>query len=282
MMTIGLIFSFLLNTWQSVPGVNTWADEHLGGVDVVLSEIKKEEQILCTLEHQHLLAYDARWKKSENLKIPKECQEHGKVSESLELIEYRSESLASPEKKTAWNHKVDINLKGHPAFTLFVRADGKYVGAHSTAGWSMWVERKTGSVRYEWIDSQKTCHFRLKAKGLINPIKGTMAKLTSLEALFVHQEAGKMKKALFVTEDQRGARHTAYLREGENWAKSTDKCTRQKFCKGPLAISFEENRLAAFSNVSDKSYQEFIEKGHPLAFRKISLEELVPPTDRFR
>ena len=123
LMAIGLIFSCLLNTWQSGPGINAWADEHLGGVDLVISQIKKEEQILCTLEHQHLLAYDARWKKSENLKVPKECQEHGKLGENLELIEYRSESLASPEKKTAWNHKVDINLKGLPAFTLFVRAD---------------------------------------------------------------------------------------------------------------------------------------------------------------
>ena len=146
----------------------------------------------------------------------------------------------------------------------------------------MWVERKTGFVRYEWIDSQKTRHFRLKAKGLINPIKGTMAKLNSLEALFVHQEAGKLKKAFFVTEDQRGARHTSYLREGESWTKSADKCTRPNVCKEPLAISLEENRLAVFSNVSDKSYQEFVEKGHPLAFGKISLDELVPPTDRFR
>lgn len=254
----------------------------MGGVDVVISEIKKEEQILCSLEHNQLLSYDARWKKNENLKIPKECKEHDKGAESYELIEYRSESLASPEKKTAWNHKVEVRLKGHPAFTLFVRADRKYVGAHSTAGWSMWVERKTGSVRYEWIDPEKTCHFRLKAKGLINPLKGTMGKLNSLEALFVRQESGKVKKAVFVTEDLRGARHTVYFRDGDSWAKRADLCTRRKGCKEPLEISFEENLVVVFGNVSDKRYQDFVEKGHPLAFRKISLEELVPPTDRFR
>lgn len=281
-MAIDLIFSFLLNTWQSFPGINSWADEHMGGVDVIISEIKKEEQILCSLEHNQLLAYDARWKKSEKLKIPKECQDPNTGAESYDLIEYRSESLTSPEKKTAWNHKVDVSLKGHPAFTLYVRADRKYVGAHSTAGWSMWVERKTGSVRYEWIDEQKSCHFRLKARGLINPLKGTIAKLHSMEALYVRQELGKLKKALFVTEDKRGARHTTYFRDGTTWVKGADTCTRKKGCKEPPEISLDEDRLTNFANVSTQKYKDFIEKGHPLAFQKISLEDLVPPTDQFR
>ena len=280
-MALDLIFSFLLNTWQSFPGTNSWAEEHLQGVDIV-AEIKKEEQILCSLERQRLLAYDARWKKRDQLEIPKECQDLLKHRGALQEVEFRSQSLASPEKKSAWNHRIDVKTKEGTPFTLFVRYDGKYVGAHSTAGWSMWVERKTGHVRYEWTDFTKNSHFRMKAQVAMNPVKGNVTKLGSLAALYVRQEAGILQKAVFVTEDSVGYRHVVYLRSGTEWKKTLERCTRKKGCQDPLEVSLEETKLSNFGNVATKSYGDYIEKGHPLAFIKIDVDEVVPPTDNFR
>lgn len=280
-MALDLIFSFLLNTWQSFPGVNTWAEEHLNGVDIV-AEIKREEQILCSLERQRLLSYDARWKKRARLEMPKECQDRLKHQEALQEVEFRSQSLTSPEKKSAWNHRIDVKAKDVAPFALFVRYDGKYVGAHSTAGWSMWVERKTGHVRYEWTDFSKSSHFRMKAEAVLNPVKGNVTKLGSLTALYVRQDAGSLQKAAFVTEDSVGYRHVVYLRNGTEWAKTLERCTRKKGCQDPFEVSLEETKLSNFVNVSTKSYGDFIERGHPLAFIKINTDEVVPQTDHFR
>ncbi|WP_415061306.1 hypothetical protein [Bdellovibrio sp.] len=278
-----LVFSFLLNTWKDFPEMSAWADEHLGGTHSLIEGIKEEEQIFCILEKNHLLSYDGRRKKQLKIKIPKECERSGLKMAAFDEIDFTSESLASQNYQGSWDQKVDVRIKGQKPFTLYVRQDKKYIGAHSTKGWSMWIERKAGHLRYEFVDQKRTTHFRLKAKGDLNPLKGGIAHLHELEALYVCRDGKKVQRALAIFgAASEGYRKVAYQRLGDSWTPSYEECSRKKSCKDPLRISLSEEKVEKFSDISSKSYLDFIERGQPLSFMKVEPEELVPPMSIFR
>lgn len=277
-----LVFSFLLNTWKGFPEVDSWAGEHLGGMESLIAELAREEQILCSLERHRLLSYDSQWKKEANLKIPKECAKQSE-KRSLGTVEFRSETVPLNHDLASWDHKVEIRLKGEMPFSLYTRLDKKYVGAHSTAGWSMWVERKTGHLRYEWSDVANDRHFRMIAKVNMNPLKGGVSKVHELQALFVNQEGSKIQKAFVVSgNSSAGFRHLSYQRSGEQWIKSSEKCSRPQVAKDSLDLFMEEEKLRHFADVSSKKYSAFLEKAQPLAFISVEPAELVPPMAPFR
>ncbi|WP_374077035.1 hypothetical protein [Bdellovibrio bacteriovorus] len=281
-MMMAVVFSFLLNTWKSFPEVDFGADEHGDRVKSLIAEIVKEEQILCSLERHHLLSYDGQWRKQTNLKIPKECENQvGK--QVLAQVEVRSETLPPNHDLSAWDHKVQIKAQGDTSFSLYTRQDKKYVGAHSTAGWSMWIERKTGNLRYEWSDPSKTRHFRMIAKVNMNPVKGGVSKVHDLQALFVNQAKNKVQKAVVISGNSaEGFKYLSYQRSGEQWIKSTERCSRSSACKVSGNFSMDEEKLRQFADVSSKKYTEFLEKARPLAFASVEPEELVPPMAHFR
>ncbi len=277
-----LVFSFLLNTWKDFPELNAWAEEHLGGTQPLIEEVQKEEQILCILEKNRLLSYDGRRKK-QKIKVPKECERNGLKATAFDEIDFTSESLASQNRQGSWDQKVDVRIKGQKPFTLYVRQDKKYIGAHSTTGWSMWIERKAGHLRYEYVDQRRTTHFRMRAKGDLNPLKGGISRLHELEALYVCRDGKKVQRALAIFGAAGdGYRKVAYQRLGDSWTPSYEECSRKKVCRDPLRISLSEDKVEKFSDVSSSSYLNFMEKGEPLSFTKVEPEELVPPMSIYR
>ncbi|MEN0057890.1 MAG: hypothetical protein AAGB31_03575 [Bdellovibrio sp.] len=278
-----MVFSFLVNTWQGLPEVKQWAQEHIGASDVLLTKLKREEQILCALEKQRFLAYDGQWKKREYLRVPQACRLPADKNAGFDHVEFRSQTLPPHHAQASWDQKVDVRVRGLYEFTLFTRQDKRYIGAHSTAGWSMWVERKTGHLRYELADPDEKAHFRLHARAIINPVKGILSDIASMEALYVTQKEGQVHKALWLSGNSReGFRHVAYHRQEGALQKMVDKCLRGRTCKDHPAAALDEGKLTAFSNVHSGSYTTYMKEGLPLAFSGVQVEEVVPSVGVFR
>ncbi|MEK2643917.1 hypothetical protein [Bdellovibrio sp. BCCA] len=281
-MLMELVFSFLLNVWSHFPEADSWAAEHVGGIEAATAEMAFEEQILCSLENQRLLSYDNRWKKEASLKVPVKCRKKNQ-NESYQQVEFRSQTLPTGHAMFAWDHSVEIKIKDHAPFVLYTRQDKKYVGAHSTAGWSMWVERKTGKLRYEWSDAKKNLHLRMLATVDINPVKGSISDVRNLHGLFVKKENGAVVKAVKISGDSEdGFKHISYEKNEKGWTKTCEKCSSEKSCKHSVDNLGEESKLNSFADVSSKEYQEFLLRGTPLAFVNVEPSELVPPVAPYR
>jgi hypothetical protein len=285
---IELVFSFILSTWSGLGVVQEWADEQLGGSHVLTERINHEEQILCALERQGLLVYDGQWKDKVQLNIPSECVKdaHTKITSPVPQISYRSESLSSVPNQSSWDQRIDVRLKEQEPYSLYFRHDKHHVGVHSTTGWSMWVERKTGSIRYELTDLASSVHFRLKVRGNLNPLKGVVNEVHSIEALHVRQSEGKVQKAhALVGAKGDGYTQVSFRRDKAELKRISQSDSKKNFkesFKESWATKLGEKELTQFANVSSKKYRDFVAQGMPLAFENVNPEQVVPETALFR
>lgn len=286
---IELVFSFILSTWGGMGVVQEWADSHLGGVSVLTDRIYQQQQILCTLERQGLLVYDGQWKEKFQLQIPAEClkEASAKVPNPVPQINFRSVTLASVPNVSSWDQRIDIRMKDQQEYSLYFRQDKHHVGVHSTGGWSMWVERKKGDIRFEMTHlAHNPTHFRLKVNGSLNPLKGVLSDVSSVEALHVYQEKGKVQRAyILVGKKHEGFTEVAFRRDNKGLkrvAKSEVKKGFNERAQETWASKVGESELARFSDVSSKQYRAFLMQGSPLAFNDVNPEQTVPETAIFR
>ncbi|KYG66947.1 hypothetical protein AZI86_07950 [Bdellovibrio bacteriovorus] len=285
---IELVFSFILSTWGGLTVVQEWADDHIGGFQVLTDRIHKEEQILCALERQGMLVYDGQWKEKTQLPIPASCLKDTtpQIANPIPTISFRSETLASVPNQSSWDQRIDIRLKDEEQYSLFFRQDKQHVGVHSTAGWSMWVERKTGCIRYELSDAKSLMHFRLKVMGNINPLKGVVTDVNSVEALHVSQSEGKVEKAhVLVGKKQEGFTQLVFRRDKDSLKKVASSESKKGFKEGfheSWASKIGEKELTLFADVNSKKYRDFVMQGLPLAFDRVNPEQPVPETALFR
>ncbi|UOF00151.1 hypothetical protein [Bdellovibrio reynosensis] len=282
-MLIEWIFSFMITTWQHLPEVETWANENLGGVESLTAEILREEEILCVLEKHALLSFDSQWTKRDRLKIPAACRRTSNMSEYLEGVQFRTEPLLKKNEFPAWDHRLDVVVKNQTPFTIYLRRDRDYLGAHSTAGWSMWIELKTGILRFEWVDQFRNSHLRMKAHTELNPLKGNLKLITHIDALMVTNKGSKVGRAALLTgRSSEGFKHIVFERLNKDLLKSKEKCTKHHSCKKVSSIAIDELKLQKFANVKSSLYTNFLKQGRPLSFSEISPEELVPQMAVFR
>lgn len=150
----------------------------------------------------------------------------------------------------------------------------------------MWVERKTGAIRYELSDAQSSMHFRLKVTGNINPLKGVVTEINSVEALHVSQSQGKVEKAhVLVGKKQEGFTQVVFRRDNNSLKKVASSESKKGFKEGyrdSWASKVGEKELTSFANVHSKKYRDFVAQGLPLAFEKVDPEQAVPETALFR
>lgn len=284
---IELVFSFVLNTWGGLGMVHSWADTHLGGAHMLTERMSTEREILCALEMRGDLVYDGRWREKTRLPVPPKCLPDKEGKEKvLSQISFRSLTLASVPNLSSWDQQIDIRLKDQTPFTIYLRQDKHHIGVHSTAGWAMWVERKKGSVRFEMADTKSRRHFRLKARGNVNPLKGEWESVQYIEALHVYQDKGLVQKAhILVSNEAEGFTEINFEREKEGLKRVTKgeaKKTPARSFADSWAFKVGEKELTAFSDVSSQKYQDFIQRGRPLAFHSVDPEQTVPETALFR
>lgn len=282
-MLIEWIFGFLMTTWQHLPEVETWANENLAGVESLTAEILREEEILCVLEKHALLTFDSRWTKKDRLKIPTVCRRTGSMAEYLEGVQFRTEPLLKKNEFPAWDHRLDVMVKNQAPFTIYLRRDRDYLGAHSSAGWSMWIELKTGILRFEWVDQVRNSHLRMKAHTELNPLKGNLKQITHIDALMVTNTGNQVSKAAILTgRSSEGFKHILFERRNKDLFKLKEKCTKHHSCKKISSIAVNELNLQKFANVKSAIYTNFLKQGRPLSFSDVSPEELVPQMAVFR
>ena len=285
---IELVFSFIISTWGGLTVVQEWADASIGGIEVLTERIHKEEQILCALERQGMLVYDGQWKEKLQVAVPASCLKGtgSRIANPIPSISYRSETLASVPNQSSWDQRIDIHLKDKEPYSIFLRQDKEHIGVHSTAGWSMWVERKTGIIRYELTDGSSTMHFRLKVSGRVNPLKGVVNEVNSVEALYVVKNEGKVQSAhVLVGKKQEGFTQVAFRRQAKTLKKIAVSESKKGFKEGyrdSWASRVGEKELSLFADVNSKKYRDFITQGLPLAFERVNPEQTVPETALFR
>lgn len=273
-MFVDLVFSFLLSTWKSLPELGF--DPSYRGV------ILSEAATLCGLERAHLLGYDGQWHEKESLNIPIECSD-ALPPYSLTKIEVKSETLNSLSQSSAWDQRVSLKVNGKDFFTIYLRQDKHFVGAHSSNGWSMWVERRSGQFRFEYLDQMHTNHLRMKALGILNPLKGGFSSVQNLEALYVENKDGKAQTAITISGSNEGGLRTLIYRDQRNeWIQTDDQCSLKQGCKHNSTFQVDQGMATKFASVRCKMVDDFINGGLPLAFTSVMPEEVVPQVGNFR
>lgn len=280
---IELVFSFILNTWGGLQTVHTWAQSNLGGAQVLTDLVYRDQQILCALERQGALVYDGQWKERKDLVIPRVCiKDVSKEAKVISNISFRSATLASVPKLSSWDQQIDLRLKGEAPYSVYFRHDKNHVGAHSTAGWAMWVERRKGSVRFEMVNPETQMHFRLKARGNVNSVKGDFTEVHHIEALHVNHDKGEVQKAHIFFGNAKESTEVVFNRESESLNKKELKRGVHASFASSWASRVGEKELKTFSDVSSQKYRDFIQSGAPLAFTSVNPEQTVPETAVFR
>lgn len=274
-MFIDLVFSFLLSTVISLPDVGL----ELG----FRRSFQMEQAMLCSLEKAGLLVYDGKWHSSENLKIPADCMNNQTGSLKVTGLRVRSESLNSPLGPSAWDHRITIKAGEGPSFVTLIRQDSKYIGAHSSSGWAMWAERRSGQFRLESVDQRQSIHVRLKATGELNPMKGGYSGFHSLEALYVKVQQGKAHKAVTVSGTPAdGYKTLRYEQSKKGWHLANQRCSLEKGCRVNAPIHIEESQALKFGNIESDDFIHFLQDGQPLAFTSVMPDEVLPLIGTYR
>lgn len=244
--------------------------------------VLSEEATLCGLEKAHLLGYDGQWHEKEALSIPMECSD-SLPSHLLRKVEVKSETLNSAAESSSWDQRVTVKSEGQELFTIYMRQDKHFVGAHSSSGWSMWIERRSGQFRFEFVDQKHTAHLRMKAVGILNPLKGGFSSVQKLEALYVENKNEKAQMAITINGSvTEGLRTFVFQNQKNQWMQISDQCSVKQGCKHNPTFRVDQAAATKFGSVRCKMVDEFIKGGLPLAFTSVMPDEVIPQVGSFR
>lgn len=276
-----LVLSFILKSWRDLEKQILSAQTYVESLQSLESEMQTSQLLLCGLEKKGLLSFDQRWIELEKLEVPEACHvDH--VATVYKKIRIRSSSIGIADSMNPWDHKIEVGIGTEPLYSLYLRQDKKYVGAHSTKGWSAWIERKTGSFRFEYVNPKNNTHLRMRASGQLHPLKGDLQKLDSLDAVQVSGVAADLKAALVKVTGTDGFKLWGFGKQDGKWQGTKKICSLPGTCESSAKPEIDENSAQQFGQTNNLDYQNFLEKGHPLAFQKIEASELVPAAAPYR
>ena len=276
-----LVLLFILQSWKDLEQQMSLAQTHVASLQALESDLQANQMLLCGLEKKGLLAFDDRWVEKAKFEIPAPCLS-GNPAITYKNIRVRSSSIGLMDKMNPWNHKLEFRSGDEKPYVLYLRQDKKYVGAHSTQGWSVWIERKTGKFRYEYVNAKDNHHLRLQGAGSLHPLKGSLQKLESLDALHVSSSSAGLKAHLIKISPGEGFKLSAFEKQDGKWQGTKKICSQPITCEGEIIPEIDENGAQQFAQVANSSYITFLERGHPLAFQKIEASELVPAAASYR
>ncbi|MNL24555.1 hypothetical protein D3C87_1459940 [compost metagenome] len=257
------------------------AQSHIESLQALESDLQASQLMLCGLEKKGLLAFDDRWVETAKLEVPEPCLT-GRAATSFINLRIRSSSIAILDPMNPWDQKLEVRSADEKPHTLYLRQDNKYVGAHSSKGWSVWIERKTGKFRFEYGNVKNSSHLRLQGTGSLHPLKGDLQKLENLEALHVSNVSAKLKANVVKITRAGGFKLWTFEKQDGKWQGTKKICNRPESCDGLGKLAIDESLAQQFVQIDNSSYQVFLEKGHPLAFQKIEASELVPRAAPYR
>ncbi len=275
-----LVFSFLLNSWTGVERVYTHAGSGVQGFQVLNRNLKDSRLLFCTLESKGLLSFDGRWRGGKSISIPKKCTSNHTNINKYELLRVRSASVRLTDIMHSWDQKIDIQVPGKATFSFYLRQDKKYVGIHSSQGWSAWVERKTGVFRFELADFDNKSHFRMWGKGVVNPVMGRFERVSLWDALYVQMRGSRPLRAVMLSGHLENYHSVEFGVTKGSWQKTKIQC--EGSCHDLVRGDLEESVAATFGKIESSSYQNFVREPHPLAFPEIEPKDLVPITGTYR
>lgn len=273
---------FILQSWKDLEQQMSLAQTHVESLQAFESELNTNQQLLCGLEKKGLLSFDDRWVEAAKFEIPASCVAPRNSAATFKNIHVRSSSIGLMDKMNPWNHKLEFRSGDEKSYVLYLRQDKKYVGAHSTQGWSVWIERKTGKFRYEYVNAKDSRHLRLQGTGSLHPLKGSLQKLESLDALHVSSSSSGLKAHLIKISTAEGFKLSTFEKQDGKWQGTKKVCSQAQSCAADGKLEIDEKGAQQFAQVANSSYITFLEKGHPLAFQKIEASELVPTAATYR
>lgn len=276
-----LVLLFILQSWKDLEQQMLPAQPHIESLQALESDLQANQLMLCGLEKKGLLVFDNRWIETEKLEVLEPCLA-GRVATTYKNLRFRSSSIALIDPMNPWDQKLEVRSADEKPYSLYLRQDKKYVGAHSSKGWSVWIERKTGKFRFEYVNAKNNSHLRMQGKGSLHPLKGELKKLESLEVLHVAILPAGLTANIVKVSGAGGFKLWAFEKQDGKWQGTKKICNQQDSCEGLGKLEIDENSAQQFAQVDNSSYQAFLEKGHPLAFQKIDASELVPRAAPYR
>jgi hypothetical protein len=276
-----LVLLFILQSWKDLEQQMLLAQPHVESLQALESELQANQLMLCGLEKKGLLSFDEQWIESAKLEVPESCLA-GRAATTYKNLRVRSSSIGLMDAMNPWDHKLEVRSAGEKPYALYLRQDKKYVGAHSTKGWSVWIERKTGKFRFEYVNAKDNSHLRVHGTGSLHPLKGALQKLESLDALHVSGSPSGLKANVMKFSSVEGFKLWAFEKQDGKWQGTKKICLQADKCEGLGKLEIDETSAQHFAHVENSSYQTFLEKGHPLAFQKIEASELVPGAASYR
>jgi hypothetical protein len=276
-----LVLLFILQSWKDLERQMLLAQPHVESLQALEADLQKNQLMVCGLEKKGLLSFDQRWIETAKLEIPKPCLAGG-VATTYKNLRVRSSSIGLMDAMSPWDQKLEVHAADQKPYVLYLRQDKKYVGAHSTQGWSVWIERKTGKFRFEYVNVKNNSHLRLQGAGSLHPIKGDLQKLESLDALYVSGSALNLKANVVRFSGAEGFKLWAFEKLEGKWQGTKRVCSQPDNCEGLGKLEINESSAQQFASVDNSRYQTFLERGHPLAFQKIEASELVPGAASYR
>ncbi|MFS4458689.1 hypothetical protein [Bdellovibrio sp. HCB2-146] len=245
--------------------------------------MSESRALLCGLESQGLLPFDELWHQHERFEIPEKCFAKNQGPKSFKKLKVRTVSIRLTDEMRCWDQKIEWSFEGGQINTLYIRQDKKYVGVHSTQGWSAWIERKQGNFRYEFVDLESQSHFRLKGRGRLHPLKGSLEELDSLELLHVnHSGNGPLQATTLSGSKKEGLRLLSYRADSGAWKQTKDLCSQPGLCAKEKPLEVTESSAREFLKIKSASYLGFVQAGRPLAFLKVEASELLPAVAPYR
>ena len=190
-----LVTTFILKSWRDLEQQILPAQTYIESLHSMESDLQTTQFLLCSFEKKGLLAFDQRWVAVDKLEVPKACLA-GHEPVVYKKVRVRSSSISLVDSMNPWDHRIEIRVGDEKPYALYLRQDKKYVGAHSTKGWSAWIERKKGGFRFEYVNTKNNTHLRVQGSGKLHPIKGDLQRLESLEALHVSGSSDSLRATI--------------------------------------------------------------------------------------
>lgn len=278
-----LVLSFILNSYRDLEPEVSFAKSHIQSFQNFEAELGESRALLCGLESQGLMPFDELWHEHERFEIPEKCFAKNQGPKSFKNLKVRTASIRLTDEMRCWDQKIEWSFEGGQIHTLYIRQDKKYVGVHSTQGWSAWIERKQGNFRYEFVDLESQSHFRLKGQGRLHPLKGSLEELNSLELLHVSQSLKDTLQATTLSGSKKeGIRMLTYEAKSGEWKQIKDLCSQAGLCGREKPIEVTELSAREFLKIKSAPYLGFVQAGRPLAFLKVEASELLPVVAPYR